>query len=63
MRKRILILALLSVSISAIAATPTFTACKSKYALCTTAVCTPIPGKKDSVSCQCDVKNGYSIVG
>ncbi|MGC1784710.1 MAG: hypothetical protein WA708_19495 [Acidobacteriaceae bacterium] len=37
-----------------------FTLCKSKYALCTTAKCTPIPGQKGQVSCPCDVKTGYS---
>jgi hypothetical protein len=37
-----------------------FTACKSTYALCTTALCQPIPGKKGSVTCFCDVKTGYS---
>lgn len=37
-----------------------FTACKGEYALCTTATCTPIPGKPGLVSCKCDVKTGYS---
>ena len=37
-----------------------FTLCKSKYALCTTAKCTPIPGQEGQVSCPCDVKTGYS---
>lgn len=34
--------------------------CKGKYALCTTAKCTPIDGT-DAVSCVCDVKKGYSV--
>lgn len=37
-----------------------FYACKSKYALCTTAPCTPVAGKKDVVSCHCKVVTGYS---
>jgi hypothetical protein len=37
-----------------------FFVCKSTYALCTTAKCTPIPGKPD-VSCACDMKTGYSL--
>jgi hypothetical protein len=37
-----------------------FTACQGKYALCTTASCKPVPGKKGLVSCDCDVKTGYS---
>lgn len=37
-----------------------FILCKSKYALCTTAKCTPVPGKNGEVSCACDVKTGYS---
>ena len=37
-----------------------FYSCKSQYALCTTAKCNPIAGKKDLVSCKCDVKIGYS---
>ncbi|CDZ79232.1 hypothetical protein BN59_03550 [Legionella massiliensis] len=35
--------------------------CKSKYALCTTAACKPVPGKKDLVSCNCSVHDGYSV--
>ncbi len=38
-----------------------FIICKSTYALCTTASCTPVAGTKDTVSCSCDVKNGYSV--
>ena len=33
---------------------------QSTYALCTTARCTPVAGTKDTVSCACDVKTGYS---
>jgi len=35
--------------------------CKSTYALCTTAKCTPIPGSKDNVACACKVLTGYSV--
>lgn len=38
-----------------------FKVCKSTYALCTTARCSPIPGKPDAVACKCDVRNGYSL--
>jgi len=37
-----------------------FKVCKSTYALCTTAACTPVAGTKDTVSCVCEVKTGYS---
>jgi hypothetical protein len=37
-----------------------FKVCQSTYALCTTARCTPVAGTKDTVSCACDVKTGYS---
>jgi hypothetical protein len=37
-----------------------FTVCKGRYALCTTATCTAIPGQADTVSCACEVKTGYS---
>lgn len=47
-------------SVAASAPAPSFILCKGKYALCTTALCEPIPGKKDFVSCKCDVKEGYS---
>lgn len=33
-----------------------FILCKSKYALCTTAKCIPVPGKNGEVSCACDVE-------
>jgi len=42
---------------------PDFKLCKSIYALCTTAPCTPVAGTKDTVSCACDVKTGYSAGG
>src|SRR5262249_52478536 len=59
--KKIILLALAWI-VPAIAwgAGPDFIVCKSTYALCTTAACTPIPGKKDVVSCQCNVENDYS---
>ena len=37
-----------------------FTLCKSTYALCTTARCTPIAGHAGSISCGCSVHTGYS---
>lgn len=37
-----------------------FTLCKSTYALCTTARCTPIAGRARSLSCGCSVHAGYS---
>jgi hypothetical protein len=37
-----------------------YTVCKSTYALCTTARCTPVPGEEGTVSCGCSVKTGYS---
>lgn len=47
-----------------VAPTPTFTVCSGTYALCTTAKCTLIvgtePGSKPKLSCECDVKQGYS---
>lgn len=36
------------------------TVCKGTFALCTTAKCIPVAGKTGEVSCQCDVKKGYS---
>ena len=42
---------------------PTFTVCSGTYALCTTAKCTFISGvypSKPKLSCECDVKQGYS---
>src|SRR4029077_20061622 len=44
----------------AVAQSADFKLCESTYALCTTAACTPVAGKDDTVSCACDVKNGYS---
>lgn len=38
----------------------TFYNCNNKYALCTTASCEKIHGKKDLVSCHCQTKIGYS---
>lgn len=55
----ILVAAGLAASESAIAQSD-FKLCKSTYALCTTATCTPIPGNADSVSCACEVRTGYS---
>jgi hypothetical protein len=41
-------------------AAPDFKLCESTYALCTTAPCTKVAGTKDTVSCACEVKTGYS---
>lgn len=38
-----------------------FYSCKGKFALCTTAACTPVSGKKGVVSCKCDVREGFSV--
>jgi len=37
-----------------------FTVCKGTFALCTTAKCAPFPGQEGIVSCECDVRTGYS---
>lgn len=37
-----------------------YTFCEGTYALCTTALCTPVPGKEGEVRCACEVKTGYS---
>lgn len=37
-----------------------FTLCKSTYALCTTAMCKPVPGQKGNLLCGCSVRTGYS---
>lgn len=55
------LLILACVSTSALAAADDFTLCDGKYALCTTAKCTPVPGQEDTVSCACKVENGYSV--
>jgi hypothetical protein len=61
MRKLFLLLLLIVVAPAvSFGAGPDFIVCKSTYALCTTAACVPIPGKKDLVSCQCNVENDYS---
>jgi hypothetical protein len=60
MSKLVLTLAILGFATAATAAGPDFIVCKSTYALCTTAACSPIPGQKDVVSCQCNVENDYS---
>ncbi len=39
---------------------PNFIVCSSTYALCTTALCSPIPGDDQNVSCDCNVTTGYS---
>jgi hypothetical protein len=42
------------------ATAPDFTVCKSTYALCTTALCEPLPGKAGFATCACTVEDGYS---
>ena len=61
MKKNLLLCLLLVISFPIIAKTSDFTLCKSKFALCTTAPCNPIPGKKGWVSCHCSVQDGYSV--
>lgn len=61
MKKGILIFLLAIVNFSVAAFAADFTSCQGKYGLCTTAQCTPIPGKKGLVSCNCDVRTGYSL--
>jgi hypothetical protein len=39
---------------------PKFIVCKSTYALCTSAICSPMPGNPNQVSCPCTVETGYS---
>lgn len=59
--KKYLLLCLFTLSFSGAAQTSNFILCKSKFALCTTAPCNPIPGKKGWVLCQCKVQKGYSV--
>lgn len=54
-----LIFLLIAVSLNTIAASD-FTVCKSTYALCTTAICTPKPDNNGLVTCYCNVITGYS---
>ena len=62
MKKRLFLILLLGViNLNLNAAKADFTLCKSKFALCTTAPCEPIPGKKGYASCRCNVQEGYSV--
>jgi hypothetical protein len=47
-------------SSSSVTTSPQFIVCKSTYALCSTALCSPIPGDDQNVSCNCNVMTGYS---
>lgn len=60
MKKVVLFIALIAANLGTHAVAANFTACQGTYALCTTAKCAPVTGKDDVVSCQCDVKTGYS---
>jgi|HubBroStandDraft_1064217.scaffolds.fasta_scaffold115405_2 hypothetical protein len=61
MKKAVLVFLLIAIGpAAAIAGGPNFIVCKSTYALCTTAPCTPMPGKKNFVSCKCNVMTDYS---
>lgn len=60
MKKRFFIFALIVMTFNVTAFASTFYSCKSKYALCTTAKCVAVAGKKDVVSCKCKVITGYS---
>jgi hypothetical protein len=46
---------------SSVPTSPQFVVCKSTFALCTTALCSPIPGDDQNVSCNCTVTTSYSI--
>ncbi|CAM2989172.1 Uncharacterised protein [Legionella steigerwaltii] len=62
MKKNLFLFLLLALSFPIAAKTSDFTLCKSKFALCTTAPCDPIPGgKKGWVTCHCSVQDGYSV--
>ena len=56
-----LILFLASFSIVTTAFASNFILCESKYALCTTAVCTKLHNQKGMASCHCSVQVGYSV--
>lgn len=60
MKKGLFIFFLITTLFSATSFADKFYSCSSKYALCTSARCTPVPGKKDTVSCDCKVLTGYS---
>ncbi|MDO8434946.1 MAG: hypothetical protein Q7S58_21310 [Candidatus Binatus sp.] len=62
MNKVLLVLVLIAIApiSSAWSAGPDFIVCKSTYALCTTAECSPIADKPGFVSCNCNVTTGYS---
>lgn len=60
MKNFILIFFLIITGFSTSALAADFFICNSKYALCTTAKCTPIAGKEGWASCTCSVMTGYS---
>jgi hypothetical protein len=59
------ILAVLAVSLAYAQTTPsaslTMYLCKQPYALCTSAVCVPVPGDPTKTICSCDVEDGASM--
>ncbi|WP_226905553.1 hypothetical protein [Legionella antarctica] len=60
MKKILSTFLMLCLHLHASASSSDFTLCKSTYALCTTAVCQPLPGKAGFATCACKVKTGYS---
>jgi len=40
---------------------PAFRVCNATFALCTIAMCDPIPGNPGQVTCHCTVNEGYSV--
>lgn len=61
MKKGLLLVLLLGINFNLAALASSFIVCKSTFALCTTARCTPVSGKKGLVSCGCSVQTGYSM--
>lgn len=60
LKKILITFLLLCINFNSHAAASDFTVCRSTYALCTTAVCQPLPGKAGFATCSCKVKTGYS---
>jgi hypothetical protein len=62
MNKVLLLLVMMGIASASTAwpAGPDFIVCKSTYALCTTAPCTPIADKPGFASCSCNVQTDFS---